>query len=215
MLDIGKLLGIKSEMDSATVVKTDIYRYKRNTLASGLALLSLVFECLYFALFYSLHNGAYYGILIGGSVVLNLAVLLITFLSSEGVKVYNKKFCIPLLVIAAIQIARIFIYPMDIALGGDYLYPGTTYEITAWYFGTALSSAATSTILIIYLVLSAACLVASAIFGYVRAMQLEIFNKHLADGTFSVDAALADLNAKDAAGATASADTTAQEVDNA
>ena len=43
MLDIGKLLGIKSEMDSATVVKTDIYRYKRNTLASGLALLSLVF----------------------------------------------------------------------------------------------------------------------------------------------------------------------------
>lgn len=42
MLDIGKLLGIKSEMDSATVVKTDIYRYKRNTLASGLALLSLV-----------------------------------------------------------------------------------------------------------------------------------------------------------------------------
>lgn len=142
-------------------------------------------------------------------------MLLITFLSSEGVKVYNKKFCIPLLVIAAIQIARIFIYPMDIALGGDYLYPGTTYEITAWYFGTALSSAATSTILIIYLVLSAACLVASAIFGYVRAMQLEIFNKHLADGTLSVDAALADLNAKDAAGATASADTTAQEVDNA
>ena len=205
MLDIGKLLGIKNEMDSATVVKTDIYRYKRNTLASGLALLSLVFECLYFALFYSLLNGAYYGILIGGSVVLNLAVLLITFLSSEGVKVYNKKFCIPLLVIAAIQIA----------LGGDYLYPGTTYEITAWYFGTALSSAATSTILIIYLVLSAACLVASAIFGYVRAMQLEIFNKHLADGTFSVDAALADLNAKDAAGATASADTTAQVVDNA
>ena len=46
-------------------------------------------------------------------------------------------------------------------------------------------------------------------------MQLEIFNKHLADGTLSVDAALADLNAKDAAGATASADTTAQEVDNA
>ena len=180
-----------------------------------MTLLSLAFACLYFALFYSLLNGAYYGILIGGSIVLNLAVLLITFLSSEGVKGYNKKFCIPLLVIAVIQIARIFIYPMDIALGGDYLYPGTTYEITAWYFGTALSSAATSTILIIYLVLSAACLVASAITGYVRAMQLEIFNKHLADGTLSVDAALADLNAKDAAGATASADTTAQEVDNA
>ena len=89
------------------------------------------------------------------------------------------------------------------------------WQSVIWYFGTALSSAATSTILIIYLVLSAACLVASAIFGYVRAMQLEIFNKHLANGTLSVDAALADLNAKDAAGATASADTTAQEVDNA
>ena len=82
MFDIGRLLGVKREMDSYDVIKTDVYRYKRNTLASGLALLSLVFECLYFMLFYSLLNGTYYSILIGGSIVLNLAVLLITFLSS-------------------------------------------------------------------------------------------------------------------------------------
>ena len=211
MFDIGRLLGVKREMDSHDVIKTDVYRYKRNTLASGFALLSLVFECLYFMLFYSLLNGTYYSILIGGSIVLNLAVLLITFLSSEGVKAYNKKYCIPLLVIAVIQIGRIFIYPTDIAMGGGYLYPESTYEITAWYFGTSLDQAAVSTILIIYLVLSAACLVVSAIVGYVRAKQLEVFTKHLEDGNISIDAALKELDAQDAANKA----TPAWEVENA
>ena len=40
------MLGIKRDMTSQSIVQTDIYRYKRNKLASGLALLGLVFECL-------------------------------------------------------------------------------------------------------------------------------------------------------------------------
>lgn len=199
MLDLSKILGIKQKTDSASIVHTDVFRYKRNTLASGLALLSLVFECLYFMLFYSLLNSSYYTILIGGSIVLNLAVLLVTFLSSEGVKAYNKKFCIPLIVIAVIQIVRIFIYPLDIALGGGYLYSESTYTITAWYFGNSLSSTATSIVLIIYLVLSAACMFASAVIGYIRAKQLEIFTACLNDGSISVEDALAELDAQEEA----------------
>ena len=68
-----------------------------------------------------------------------------------------------------------------------------------------------STILIIYLVLSAACLVVSAIVGYVRAKQLEVFTKHLEDGNISIDAALKELDAQDAANKA----TPAGEVENA
>ena len=199
MLDLSKLFGIKQDMDSKSVIHIDVYRYKRNKLASGLALLALVFECLYFMLFYSLRVEQYYTALIGLDIVLNLAVLLIVFLSSEGVKGYNKKYCIPLLVIAVIQIARIFLYPMDIAAQGGIITDGA-YDMaswSAWYFGTALSTGATSAILIVYLVASAACLVASAIFGYIRATQLEIFTKKLEDGTISVEKSLAELNAQE------------------
>lgn len=106
-----------------------------------------------------------------------------------------------MLVIAVIQIARIFLYPMDIAAQGGIITDGA-YDMaswSAWYFGTALSSGATSAILIIYLVASAACLVASAIFGYIRATQLEIFTKKLQDGTISVDESLAELDREEKA----------------
>ena len=196
MFKLDKLLGIKQDMDSVAVVKTDIYRYKRNKFASGLALLGIVFECLYFMLFYSLLNSSYHTLLVGFDIIINLAVLLVAFLSSEGVKGYNKKYCIPLLILGIVQIVRIFIYPVDIAAGGGYLYD-SSYEVTAWYFGNSLSSAATSTILIIYLVLSAACLFASAVIGYIRAKQLEIFTAHLNDGSISVEDALAELDAQE------------------
>lgn len=196
MLDLSKLFGIKEDMDSKTIVHIDVYRYKRNKIASSFALLGLVFECLYFMLFYSLRVSQFYTALIGLDIVINLAVLLVVFLASEGVKSYNKKYCIPLLVVAVLQVARIFLYPTDIAAQGGYI-TSSAYDMTswsAWYFGTALSTGATSAILIIYLVASAACLVVSSIFGYVRATQLEIFTRKLEDGTISVEKSLAELN---------------------
>ena len=214
MIDIGKMLGIKRDMTSQSIVQTDICRYKRNKLASGLALLGLVFECLYFMLFYSLLfgvSGPYYTFLIGFSVLVNLAVLLVTFLSSEGVKVYNKKYCIPLIVVGVVQIARIFIYPLDLALGGNYLYESAN-TVTAWYFGNELSAGVTSTILIVYLILSAACMFAAAGFGYIRARQLEIFNASLEKGDFTVEAALEDLKQKEES---SGSDAAGEEVNNA
>lgn len=198
-MSVRKHLGLDREMTSENIIKTDVYRYKRNTLASGLALLGLFINCLYFMLFYGVNYPVYANMLIGGSVLLNLFVLLATFLASEGVKGYNKKYCILLVVVAVIQIARIFIYPMDLAGGGTGMFENTTgAAIQIRYFGVNLTSGALATILIIYLVLSAACIAASALFGYIRAVQLEKFTASLEKGTISVEGALADLDKKDA-----------------
>lgn len=209
MLDnLRKRLGLIRDYTSENIIQTDIYRYKRNKLASGLALLGLFINCLYFMLFYGLNYQPYANVLIGLSVLVNLFVLLATFLASEGVKVYNKKYCILLLVVAVIQLARIFIYPLDIMLNGEMLFE-TQATISVRYFGATLGNVELSVILIIYLALSVSCLVASAIIGYVRAVQLEKFNKDLESGEISVDKALAELNAKDEA---AASETKVQEV---
>ncbi len=191
-------LGLDREMTSENIIKTDVYRYKRNTLASGLALLGLFINCLYFMLFYGVNYPTYANVLIGLSVLVNLFVLLATFLASEGVKGYNKKYSILLLVVAVIQIVRIFIYPLDLAGGGSGLFENTAgADISIRYFGANLSHGALAAILIIYLVLSAACVFASAVTGYIRGVQLEKFTAGINAGTISVDEALKDLDQKD------------------
>ncbi len=218
-LNLKQRLGLEREMTSQNIINTDIYRYKRNKLASGLALLGLFIECLYFMLFYGINYSTYSNVLIGGTIILNLLILLSVFLASEGVKAYNKKFCIVLLVVGIIQIARIFIYPLDLIRGGETLFASTASESTVVlyhcrYFGVNLEMAEVGAVLIVYLVLSAACLLASALIGYIRAVQLEKFNKELADGAYTVEGALADLEAKDAAAA-ANGDVAVKEVENA
>lgn len=195
-------LGLDREMTSQNIINTDIYRYKRNKLAANIALLGLFIECLYFMLFYGIDYRTYATVLIGGSVIVNLLLLLMVFLASEGVKGYNKKYSLVLLIAGIVQIVRIFIYPLDIATDGSVLNLTVDGTMQIRYFGVNLTAASTSTILIIYLVLSAACFFISAVIGYVRAVQLERFNKDLANGAFTIDGALADLDAQDAAAAT-------------
>ena len=68
-------------MEKNMVIQDDILRYKKNKLASMLAILGLVFSCLYFMLFYSINHSSIYTLLVGFSVVLTLAVLLVAFYS--------------------------------------------------------------------------------------------------------------------------------------
>ncbi len=199
MFDLREKLGLNREMTSENIIRTDVFRYKRNKLASGLALLGLFINCLYLMLFYGLNYQTYANPLIGLSVLCNLVVLLVTFLASEGVKVYNKKYCWLLLAVAVVQIVRIFIYPLDIARGGGTLFDPGTNVISVRYFGATLGPASLSAILIIYLVLSAGCILASAVIGYIRAVQLESFNKGLAEGKFTVEGAIAEVSAKEEA----------------
>lgn len=191
------------------IIKDDTLRYKKNKLASTLALAGLVFDCLYFTLLYGLSNVYFSKITIGISVVLTLLTLLFIFLSSEGVKGYNKKFCIVLLVIAVIQILRIFGIPMD-ALKHD-TDAGTTV-MNVSYFGANLSSKATFTILTIWLVASAACLVASAVIGYIYAVRLENFMKKVNSGEVDIMATVKAMDEAESAAAVEVEQTSSEEV---
>lgn len=174
------------------VIQKDIMRYKKNKLAGNLALLSIVFMCLYFMVMYAQVAGDIeakftnkenvYTVLNGVSVVLNLVLLLAIFLSSEELKGYNKKFSFVVWVIAAIQIVRIFGYPVSTF----------SKKIRSGMREVALLDGGTFALLIIFLIASAACLIAAGVIGYIRSAQLEKFRAQVADGTVDLNGALAE-----------------------
>ncbi|MGN0823903.1 MAG: hypothetical protein ACI4MB_02400 [Candidatus Coproplasma sp.] len=175
-------------------IESDTLLYRKNKLPATLALLGLVFNCLYFCLLYGIKDRTgetrWSQIDIGVSVILTLVLLLVTFLASEGIKGYNKKFCIPLLVIAVFQIARIFYFPLYglqnniLTIPYFWIYPTTsTFEFI---------------MMVIWLVASAACLAASAILGYVQIKRLENHLKAVESGEIDMNAVFAAEEAKEA-----------------
>ena len=171
---------------SEQIVANDILRYKKNKLASTLAILGLVFNCLYFLLLYAMPGSEFTTIYIGFSVMLTLIMLLMIFLSSEGVKGYNKKFSIVLLVLAAFQIVRIFYYPLkgiknNLFVAASAGQAGMNYiGYFGWYPSfTNPTSTVYFVLMLIYLVASAACLIGSAVWGFIVATRLEKFQKQL------------------------------------
>ncbi len=101
-------------MNEEKKIKLDRLRYTKNSVSSSLALLSIVFNVLFFVSIYQSDVASYYyTILIGASVLYNLVFMLMAFLASEGVKNYKPGYSWLLIVLGAIQIARIFIYPMN------------------------------------------------------------------------------------------------------
>lgn len=179
------------------IVADDILRYKKNSLPANLALLGLVFNCLYFMLLYGIklstvmNNGMteatrFSNLTMGFSVVLTLFMLLIAFLSSEGIKGYNKKYCIVLLALAAFQIFRIFGYPLY-GLKNNYL--------TVNYFWLNPTESITEFIIMLaYLCASAACFVLAAVIGYFRCRRLEKHEAGVKDGSVNVENALKTLD---------------------
>lgn len=185
-------------MNGKKIVQDDILRYKKNKLASTLTLLGLVFTALYFMLLYSVNNSFFYSITLGISVIVTLVLLLTAFLASESIKNYRKSYCIILLVLAVLNIIRIFYYPLK-GLQADAFNDSV-------YFWTKMSSAGIFTILLIYLVASATCYVAAAVVGYLYAVRLEKHEKGVKEGTINVEAALAQEEADATAVAAAPAE---------
>lgn len=184
------------------ILHNDLKRYKNNKLASSLALLAIVFNCLYFCLLYSFRDKYFGTWRLGVSVILTLIVLLMTFLSSEGIKNYNKMFAIPLLVLAAVQIIRMFGLPFE-ALRYD-VSNGVASQINGGalnmrYFGADLSPVASYVIMVIWLGASAGCLIASAVIGYINSVKLENFNKKIESGEIVIESTLAEMDKEDAA----------------
>lgn len=179
----------KELSDNQKIVQDDILRYKKNKTASMLALLALVFNCLYFMLFYSINKESLYTMLIGGSVILNLLVLLMGFFASEGIKGYNKKFSYVLLGLGVVQFVRIFIYP-TIGMANGWLEGN-------FYFEVPMSNAANGTFFIVYLALSSACFIGSAVHGYIVAKRLEDFQAKIDSGEVNIDETLKEIEAND------------------
>ncbi|MDE6597096.1 MAG: hypothetical protein K2K60_00475 [Clostridia bacterium] len=178
------------------IIANDVLRYKKNKLASMLALLGLVFNCLYFMILYAFPRAEYTTIKIGVSVIITLIVLLTIFLSSEGVKGYNKKFSIVLLVVAAFQILRIFGYPLDGVRNNTLIGADSTH--TVGYFGIyPKSSGMFFALMTIYLAASAGCLIASAVIGWIYAARLEKFQKQLDLGEVSIENAIIAVEAEE------------------
>ena len=151
-------------------IRRDRMRFIKNSLASNLALLGILFDVLYFVnLYQSDVDVYYYNILIGASIVYNLVFMLAVFLSAEGVKNYKKNYSYLLALAGLMQIARIFIIPARAhravtLVGGE---PVTVMQNGQFTWVVAC------------LVLSAACLVASAAVNYVRCQELSEHLKSL------------------------------------
>ena len=140
-------------------VRLDRMRFTKNTTSSRLAYLAILFDVLFFVSVYKSDVGTYYyTILIGASIIYNLVFLLATFLASEGVKSYNRNYSWLLLALGVGQIVRIFILPM-------HAHAATVNEAQVMGDGQFIR-------LVIYLICSAACLIASGVINWQKSKAL-------------------------------------------
>ena len=150
-------------MTEDRIIKRDRMRYIKNSLAANLALLGILFDVFYFVKIYQSDVGTYYyTILIGASIVYNLVFLLAVFLASEGVKNYKSGYTWLLAAIGIGQIVRIFIIPTQ------------AHNATTLVNGESVAVMGDKTYLyvVVLLVLSAVCLLASAAVNFVRCREL-------------------------------------------
>lgn len=155
------------------VIQNDIMRYKKNKLGANLALLGLAAGCIYFLSLYSQvkNNNFYYTWVIAFDVIYNLFFLLFAFLFSEQVKNYNRKLFPLQIIVGALQIARIFWLPL------------TGILARAIDIGSFLLMAIT-------LGISGACIIASAVIGFIRAKSVENFAKKVESGDIDLEGEL-------------------------
>lgn len=144
-------------------IKRDRMRYTKDGLSSGLVLLAIVFNVLYFVSIYQTDVGRYYYTwVIGASVVYNLLFLLVAFLASQGVKSRKSGYSLTLIVIGLMQIVRIFYLPAQ----------ARESVVTIGEETVDVMSAGQHTYVLICLVASAACCVVAAVTSYISNQQL-------------------------------------------
>lgn len=148
------------------LLKKDRMRFVKNKASSNLAYLAIIFNVLYFISIYSSDvDNHYYTILIGVSVVYNLLFLLAAFLSSEGLKNYKISYAVVIAVIGALQIVRIFGFPLD--------------GITTTVGDVKVMGLGQFVYVVCMLSLSAACAIASGVIGIMRTKELEEYKKSI------------------------------------
>jgi len=151
-------------------IQRDRMRFIKNSLSSSLALAGILFNVFYFVNIYKSDVGTYYyNYIIGISIVYNLVFMLAVFLSSEGVKNYKKSYSYLLAAIGIGQIVRIFILPMrahaaETVINGESVVVMQNGQFTR---------------VVVYLAVSAVCLIASAVVNFIRCSELEAHLKSL------------------------------------
>ena len=168
-------------MSEENIIRRDRMRFTKNTLSSRLALLGIVFNVLFFVSIYKVNHSAYYDYWMGISIIYNLVFMLAAFLCSEGVKKYNARYSILLILLAAGQIVRLFIYPARMLenpeiQGGALLVREVSNESGSV---TTVAVLPQYTRVMIYLLLSAACLLAGAIINLVKSRVLSAHENDL------------------------------------
>lgn len=159
------------------ILQKDIMQYKKNKFAANLALLGLVLGCIYFMVLYAqVSKGRdfdryYYKWSIAFDVIYNLFFLLFVFFFSEQVKNYKRNMFVFQLIMGALQIARIFWLPLMGYLHGPTKIGG--FLVMAIALGA-----------------SGACIIASAVIGYIRSKALDNFLKSVENGEINVEAVL-------------------------
>jgi hypothetical protein len=157
----------KLETADDKYVRVDRMRYEKNKLSSTLAILAIVWNALFFVSIYKSDVGVwYYSILVGASIVYNLLFMMIVFLISEGSKSYKINYSYVAIVVGALQFVRIFIYPR-LAHAAQTQATGEIVQVmkTPQYVRV-----------VVYLVASGICLIASAVIGIQKCNALK---KHM------------------------------------
>lgn len=140
------------DIQERVLLKKDRMRYEPNAISSQLALLGVIANVVFFISLYGINSDFMYDALIAISIVYNLAFMLVTILSSQAVKAYNRNYSIALIVIGLLQIVRIFIMPQrcfinEVATNSGYL------------------------VMVVSLAVSAAFLFASGIVGIIKSIE--------------------------------------------
>ena len=148
-------------------IKLDRMRYVKDSTPSNLAILAVVFGILYFVLIYKINNEYFYNFTIGLSVVTNLLFMLLGFWCSIEVKSYHGKFGYLMIFLGLVQIVRIFIFPMKAHAAVSTVGDQTVQVMNDKQFITA----------IVYLVISAACMVGGGLLSMKNSKTLQ---NHLA-----------------------------------
>lgn len=156
-------------IEKSAAVRKDRMRFSKNKLSSNLTYLAIVVNVLYFVSIYKTNVQNYYSVMIGLSVVYNLMFMLFCFLSAEGIKNYKFSYGIVLVVIGALQLLRIVYFPLQ---GHSTTYMYGESELLVMQDDQFVRT-------VIYLIVSAALLIAAGIVGMVRSKVLANYQASL------------------------------------
>lgn len=158
-------------------IRLDRMRFTKNTLGSRLVYLAILFNVFFFVSIYESDVGTwYYQALIGASIVYNLVFMLVSFLSSEGVKNYKGSYGFVLLGLGAGQIIRVFILP----LMAHTAMTKRSDPVLKKVVEIPVMEGGQFTWTIIWLSLSAACCIAAGIISVIRSRKLAAYHASLA-----------------------------------